>query len=110
MTRRCVYCLGFFDGRAHAETCSPACRKARSVALKADEVAIRPAFRRTVYSPERAAATGFGTMRAVDQYHADLRARLAAGLEVGELPPHGPGFGPDDIQFEYTFTRARRAS
>lgn len=80
--RVCTYCLGAFEGRADADTCSTACRQAKSRALRTDYV--EPASsdrRRTTYSPERAAATGFGTLTGREQYEADLRVRAAAGLE-----------------------------
>lgn len=99
--QRCVYCLGFFEGRADAETCSGACREARRAALQADDVSIRPWARRETYSAERAKATGWGAMMARAAYYADLRMRLAAGLDVPELPPHAPGYSADDIQYEY---------
>ena len=74
---RCRYCAGRFRGRADAVTCSAACRKAMSVALAYAEDADVPvaSIRRCTFSPERAAATGFGMVTATDGYRADLRVR-----------------------------------
>ena len=106
--RQCVYCLGMFAGREDAETCSAACRKARSDARDGD--LLLPFERRYTFSPERERATGWGAMSPRDSFHADIRARLAAGIDDGVLPPHGPGFGRDDIKFEEWIHKQRRAS
>lgn len=111
MTRRCVYCLGFFDGRADAETCSAACRKAVSDAPKHDEVQMRPSTRRDSWSQERARATGFGTVTAAEATRHDNRIRWALGMEGSRAPHFGPGFSPDDISFEWMMaTWARRTA
>lgn len=77
--RRCSYCRGHFraSGAREAVTCSGACRQALSVALAyEDDVDILPGIcRRTTFSKERAAATGYGLMTTTDAVRADLRAR-----------------------------------
>lgn len=79
--RECVYCLGKFESpRSHAETCSGACKQARSVALRyeTDEEVPSPVFRREVFSQERRLATGFGMMTPGECFVADMRVRALA--------------------------------
>jgi hypothetical protein len=108
---RCVYCLGFFEAdRAHAETCSGACRQARfaALALTPEElVDLRPWARRHTFSPEREAATGLGGMTATATWEADNRVRALAGLEAAIVGYFGPGYGPGDIHFEWRADMAR---
>ena len=74
----CAYCLGLFTAkRAHATTCSGACREAMSRALKATELD-RPCLRRETWSAARKQATGYGLMTRRAAYEADRRVRLLA--------------------------------
>ena len=111
MTRCCTYCLGYFNGRDGAETCSDACRKARSDAPRHDEVVMRPSTRRDSYSLQRAQATGFGTVTAGDAVRHDNRIRWALDIEGATTPHFGPGFSADDIGFEWMMAaKARRTA
>lgn len=86
--RRCYYCRGRFRASAAREavTCSGACRQALSVALALEsDVDILPgACRRTTFSKERAAATGFGLMTTTEAVRADRRARRWARIFGGK--------------------------
>lgn len=80
--RPCAYCLGWYrPARAHAVTCSGACRQARSVALRTEEP-LTPPWRAETWSADRAAATGWGGLTPREQYAADVRVRRAEGLPV----------------------------
>lgn len=96
ITLRCDYCgFEFRSQRAHAETCSTACRQARSIAFKfrTDADVPSPPFRHDTYSEERYSATGFGGMSAQESYDADIavrareRARRAAKKAENETQP-----------------------
>ncbi len=74
----CDYCEGtFYSSRAHAHTCSGACRVAvhRALSHKTDAEVPSPPHRRECFAADRAAATGFGLMTTTEQYAADLRIR-----------------------------------
>lgn len=107
--RQCPYCLGLFAlSRSDAVCCSAACRVGRHAAPGLDDVDLRPWNRRDTYSHERAKATGWGGMSALETYEADLRVRYAAGIP-GPVPHFGPGYGPNEIRVEYWLTQRRAA-
>ena len=97
MIRCCLYCDGLHDGPWHKRSCSGSCKARVSRAKKMRDLLPLGSKQRQggSSSPERLAATGWGTMTELEGYQADLRIRFAAGLEPRRRPYFLPGGHPD---------------